>query len=97
MRQESVSSDRYICHEKHCKESSKGRNWWRRRGGYGRQFYQIGADQTLTDGDPPLLSYSYNAVYDEEGTYTGKGVTEYFYGGQEIDESSYDEMLDILR
>ena len=61
-------------------------------GGYGRQFYQTGADQTLTDEALPLLSYSYNAVYNEEGIYTGKGVTEYFYGEQEIDESSYDEM-----
>ena len=41
-------------------------------------------------------SYSYNAVYDEEGTYTGKGVTDYFYMGQETDESTYFEILKML-
>lgn len=65
-------------------------------GGYGRQYYQTTADQTLTDGDIPLLSYSYNAVYDEEGNYTGKGVTEYFYREQETEESSYGEILKTL-
>lgn len=65
-------------------------------GGYGRQYYQTAADQTLTDGDIPLLSYSYNAVYDDEGIYTGKGVTEYFYRGQEAEESSYNEIRKTL-
>lgn len=62
-------------------------------GGYGRQYYQISADKTLTDGDIPLLSYSYNAVYDEDGVYTGKGVTDYLYMGQETNESVYNEVL----
>lgn len=65
-------------------------------GGYGRQYYQTSGNQTLTDGDTPLLSYSYNAVYDEQGAYTGKGITEYFYMGQETDESSYNEIWKAL-
>jgi len=65
-------------------------------GGYGRQYYQTSADKELTDDDIPLLSYSYNAVYDEEGTYTGKGATDYFYMGQETDESTYFEILKML-
>lgn len=65
-------------------------------GGYGRQYYQTSAEKTLADGDIPLLSYSYNAVYDEEGIYTGNGVTEYFYMGQEADEKSYDEIRKTL-
>lgn len=50
----------------------------------------------MTDDDIPLLSYSYNATYDEEGAYTGKGVTDYFYMGQETDESMYNEILTAL-
>jgi len=65
-------------------------------GGYGRQYYQTSMDQTLTDGDIPFLSYSYNAVYDEEGTYTGNGITEYFYMGNKTDESSYNEVWKAL-
>lgn len=65
-------------------------------GGYGRQYYQTSAEKTLTDEDIPILSYSYNAVYDEEGVYTGKGVTDYFSIGQETDESAYNEILETL-
>ena len=65
-------------------------------GGYGWQYYQTSAEETLTDEDIPVLSYSYNAVYDEEGVYTGKGVTDYFSIGQETDESAYNEILETL-
>lgn len=65
-------------------------------GGYGQQYYQTSVDQTLTDGDIPLLSYSYNAVYDEEGTYTGNGVTVYLFMEQEIDEPTYNEIQKTL-
>ncbi len=65
-------------------------------GGYGRQYYQIFADKTLADGDIPLLSYSYNAVYGEDGIYTGNGVTDYFYMGQESNESVYNEVLGTM-
>lgn len=66
-------------------------------GGYGRHFYRTSVDKTLTDEDTPLLSYSYNAIYDEEGVYTGKGTTDYFYMGQETDESEYNEILETLQ
>ncbi len=66
-------------------------------GGYGRQYYQTSVDRTLTDEDIPILSYSYNAIYDQEGVYTGKGDTDYFYMGQETDEASYNEILETLR
>lgn len=65
-------------------------------GGYGRQYYQTSIDKELTNEDIPFLSYSYNAAYDAEGTYTGKGVTNYFYMGQETDESMYNEILKTL-
>lgn len=65
-------------------------------GGYGRQFYQTFPDRTLTDDEIPLLSYSYNAIYDENGIYMGKGITNYFYMGRETDESTYDEILKSL-
>lgn len=45
-------------------------------GGYGQYFYQVSGDRTLTDEDQPILGFSYNAVYDDEGIYTGTGVTE---------------------
>ncbi|MDE5588388.1 MAG: hypothetical protein K2J60_04495 [Acetatifactor sp.] len=65
-------------------------------GGYGRQYYQTSSGKTLTDEDIPVLSYSYNAVYDEEGVYTGKGAADYFSMGQETDESAYNEILEML-
>lgn len=65
-------------------------------GGYGRQYYQTSAEKTLTDEDIPILSYSYNAVYDEAGVYTGKGVTDYFSIGQGTDESAYNGILETL-
>ncbi|MDE7300082.1 MAG: hypothetical protein K2N94_14900 [Lachnospiraceae bacterium] len=65
-------------------------------GGYGWKYYQTSADKTLTDEDTPLLEYSYNAVYDEEGVYTGKGITVYFYMGQDTDETVYKGQMETL-
>lgn len=65
-------------------------------GGYGSSYYRISGDRTLTDGDEPVLSYSYNATYDDKGVYTGTGVTDYFYMGQEIDEAAYEEKMKSL-
>ncbi|MDE7045417.1 MAG: hypothetical protein K2O97_10490, partial [Acetatifactor sp.] len=53
-------------------------------------------DRTLTDEDQPLLSFSYNAVYDDKGIYTGTGVTDYFHMDQAIDETAYKDMLESL-
>lgn len=68
-------------------------------GGYGRNYYQVSESGTIGDsviGANPDLSYSYNAVYDENGAYTGEGITDYFYEGQQIDEATYLEMSQTL-
>lgn len=65
-------------------------------GGYGRSYYQASHDKTLTDSDAPILNDVYNAVYDAENMYTGEGVTEYFYQGEETDEASYKELENSL-
>ena len=65
-------------------------------GGYGWSYYQISGDKTLTNDDEPILSYEYNAVNDEEGNWTGEGVTQYYHLGQEIDEETYRQMADEL-
>ncbi len=65
-------------------------------GGYGWYYYQINGDKTLTNDDEPILSYEYNAVNDEEGNWTGEGVTQYYHIGQEIDEETYLQMADEL-
>lgn len=67
-------------------------------GGYGESYYQVSRTQALTydDDTPPLLSYSYNAVYDGEGAYTGTGVTDYYHKGNQIDEAEYQALLDSL-
>lgn len=65
-------------------------------GGYGWYYDLVSTDKTLTGGETSLLSFEYNAVYDENGEYTGEGVTKYFYMGQEIDETAYREFMDTL-
>ncbi|MCM1216584.1 MAG: hypothetical protein NC331_10220 [Lachnospiraceae bacterium] len=65
-------------------------------GGYGSSFEQVSKDRTLTNDDQAFLSYSYNATYNEKGEYTGTGVIDYFYMGQEIDEAAYQEKLKSL-
>ncbi len=66
-------------------------------GGYGKSYYQISKSETLTDDSIPLLQFSYNAIYDENGTYTGEGNTEYYYMGENTDETFYQEMLASLK
>lgn len=65
-------------------------------GGYGRSYYRIYHDCTLTDDDAPILNYVYNAVYDENDVYTGEGITEYFSMGEETDETSYEKLAESL-
>lgn len=57
-------------------------------GGYGMDFYRVSGDQTLTDGDAPILRYSYDAS-EQEGAGTEEGVTKYYDRDQEIDEPAY--------
>ncbi len=62
-------------------------------GGYGRYYYQVSTDNTITDDTMPVLSYDYNAIYDEAGNYTGEGITRYYHMGEELEEAAYQEIL----
>ena len=65
-------------------------------GGYGWYYYQVSADKELVNGDLPTLYFTYDATYDEEGNWTGEGVTKYYYMDQEIDEAAYQQMMNEL-
>lgn len=65
-------------------------------GGYGEYYYQTSKDGTLANDAAPILNDTYNAVYDDEGNYTGTGIVNYYYMGQETDEASYKEMQSSL-
>ena len=65
-------------------------------GGYGWYYYQVSGDKELMNGDLPTLSFTYDAVYDEEGNWTGEGVTKYYYMDQEIDEAVYQQTMNEL-
>ena len=43
-----------------------------------------------------MLHDTYNAVYNDEGVYTGTGVINYYHMEQEIDEAAYKEMESSL-
>ena len=60
-------------------------------GGYGWYYYQMDKDQTLTDSSTPLLYDTYDAVYDEKGEFTGKGITHCYSNGQEIEQKAYQD------
>ena len=66
-------------------------------GGYGLSYYQVSKDKTLTNEEQPVLNVTYNAIYDEEGVYTGEGVTNYYDRGEETDEATFQERLADLR
>ncbi len=65
-------------------------------GGYGWYYYQVSEDKALANGDLPTLNFTYDAVYDEEGNWTGEGVTKYYHMDQEIDEAAYQQMMNEL-
>ncbi|MBD5394184.1 MAG: hypothetical protein HDR71_07915 [Lachnospiraceae bacterium] len=65
-------------------------------GGYGWYYYQVSTDKALADGDLPTLHFTYDATYDEEGNWTGEGVTKYYHMDQEIDEVAYQQMMNDL-
>lgn len=65
-------------------------------GGYGRYYYQVSGDKTWSEGDISTLHYAYDAVYDEEGNWTGEGITKYYYMDQEIDEAAYRQKADDM-
>lgn len=65
-------------------------------GGYGWYYYQVRADKALANGDLPTFNFTYDATYDEEGNWTGEGVTKYYHMDQEIDEAAYQQMMNDL-
>ena len=65
-------------------------------GGYGCSYSQVSADSTITADTIPVLHDTYNAVYNDEGVYTGTGVINYYHMEQEIDEAAYKEMESSL-
>ncbi len=65
-------------------------------GGYGFSYYQTGSDKTLTVISEPILSDTYNAVYNENDEFTGEGITNYYHLGAEINETSYQTLLSDL-
>lgn len=65
-------------------------------GGYSYSYYQTGTDKTLTNISEPILSNTYNAVYNDNDEFTGEGITNYYHLGTEIDEASYQTLLHEL-
>lgn len=62
-------------------------------GGYASACYQLDQyEEALTDDAVPSFQYSYQAVYDENGEWTGTGVTSYYEEGREIDETAYHQL-----
>lgn len=63
-------------------------------GSYASAYYQMDQHpETLTDDSIPDLEFTYNAVYDEGGQWTGTGTIEYSAKGGEIDEAAYHQIL----
>lgn len=65
-------------------------------GGYGRSYFQVSAEKTITEETGAVLNDAYNALYDEDGNFTGQGVTDYYYMGELTDEATYRELLGSL-
>lgn len=65
-------------------------------GGYGWYYYQLTDGDIVTDDSVPALGFTYNALCDEAGVYTGRGVTDYTCAGRECDEATYREKADAL-
>ena len=65
-------------------------------GGYGRSYFQVSAEKTITEETGAVLNDAYNALYDADGSFTGQGVTDYYYMGELTDETTYRELLGSL-
>ncbi len=65
-------------------------------GGYGRSYFQVSAEKTITEETEAVLYDAYNALYDADGSFTGQGVTDYYYMGELTDEATYRELLGSL-
>lgn len=60
-------------------------------GGYGSYCYQVSKNNTLAYDSSPVLYFEYNAIYDENNNYTGRGEVTYSYLGQETDEENFEK------
>lgn len=66
-------------------------------GSYASAYYQMDQhSETLTDDSIPDFEFTYNAVYDESGQWTGTGIINYSAKGEEIDETAYHQILTDL-
>lgn len=65
-------------------------------GSYSLSYYQAEKDKTLTDDTQPILNCTYNAVYDEDGTYAGEGITDYYYMGEATDDVTFQDVMGNL-
>lgn len=62
-------------------------------GSYANAYYQIDQhSEALTDDSIPDFEFTYKAVYDENGQWTGTGTINYSANGEEIDESAYHQI-----
>ena len=60
-------------------------------GEYTITYYQLNQYPTaLKDDTVPSFTFSYQAVYDENGDWTGDGISKYYKLGAEIDKAAYD-------
>lgn len=70
-------------------------------GSYANAYYQIDQhSEPLTDDSIPDFEFTYKAVYDENGQWTGTGTVNYSAKGEEIDEAAYHQIetdLNILQ
>lgn len=63
-------------------------------GEYTSTYYQLNQyPMALTDDTIPSFAFSYQAVYDENGDWTGDGISKYYKLGEEIDKAAYDRIF----
>ncbi len=62
-------------------------------GGYASAYYQLDQyAEAVTDDSIPSFQDSYQAVYDENGEWTGTGITDYYEKEEKIDEAGYRQL-----
>ena len=67
-------------------------------GGYANRYYQLDQySEPLTDDFVPSFEFTYNAVYDINGEWTGEGITEYYKKGERIDETAYNQIFVVIK
>ncbi len=63
-------------------------------GGYANRYYQLEQySEPLTDDFTPSFEFTYSAVYDINGEWTGEGIKEYYKKGEKIDETTYNRIF----